>query len=52
MIHLKNKFEVEKMYVAGQIVKETLFLILRVFMILKELINLLKSYFKHYMVMK
>ena len=27
MIHLKNKFEVEKMYVAGQIVKETLFLI-------------------------
>ena len=27
MIHLKNKFEIEKMYVAGQIVKETLFLI-------------------------
>jgi len=27
MIHLKNKFEIEKMYRAGQIVKETLFLI-------------------------
>jgi len=27
MIHLKNKFEIEKMYRAGQIVKETLFLV-------------------------
>ena len=27
MIHLKNKFEIEKMYHAGQIVKETLFMI-------------------------
>jgi len=27
MIHLKNKFEIEKMYRSGQIVKETLFLL-------------------------
>jgi len=27
LIHLKNKFEIEKMYHAGQIVKETLFMI-------------------------
>ena len=27
MIHLKNKSEIEKLYIAGQIVKETLFLI-------------------------
>ena len=27
MIHLKNKLEIEKLYRAGQIVKDTLFLI-------------------------
>ena len=27
MIHLKNKSEIEKLYHAGQIVKETLFLV-------------------------
>ena len=27
MIHLKNKYEIEKLYSAGQIVKETLFLL-------------------------
>ena len=27
MVYLKNKFEIEKLYCAGQIVKETLYLI-------------------------